>query len=484
MVAAPKHHTDTIRCEAAVIGSGPAGSVTAHTLAQGGKDVVLLEEGAYRSIQSCEPFSVREMTQKYRCGGLTAAIGKPNVVYVEGRCVGGGSEINSGLYHRTPPEILERWQKEFQVEHIAPAHLHPHFRACEEIASVCKTPGPTPLASRKLQEGAERLGWCSMEVPRLFRYDGAVNEEGVPQGTRMSMTESLIPEALAAGCRLFPETRVLRLRRSAGEWAIEGLQSGFPVKVCAKTVFVCAGAIQTPALLRRSGITKNIGDSLALHPTVKVVARFRERLNYSGLGVSVHQVKQFSPRISIGCSISSPPYLALAMLDHPEHRSEVSQRWPHMAIYYAMITGDTVGRIRTLPGTDDPLVRYQVSRLDLRDLARALRHMSELLFAAGARELYPSVSGMPRLQSAGDLSQIPAELPAARTRLMTIHLFSSCPMGEDRTRCATDSFGRLREAPGLHVNDASLLCSAPGVNPQGTIMAVARRNALAYLGRL
>jgi choline dehydrogenase-like flavoprotein len=35
----------------------------------------------------------------------------------------------------------------------------------------------------------------------------------------------------------------------------------------------------------------------------------------------------------------------------------------------------------------------------------------------------------------------------------------------------------------LFVNDASLLCTAPGVNPQGSIMALARRNALKFLGK-
>ncbi|OQB91089.1 MAG: Cholesterol oxidase precursor [Verrucomicrobia bacterium ADurb.Bin118] len=67
---------------------------------------------------------------------------------------------------------------------------------------------------------------------------------------------------------------------------------------------------------------------------------------------------------------------------------------------------------------------------------------------------------------------------------MTIHLFSSCPMGEDRKRCATDSFGRLHGFTNLRINDASLLCTAPGVNPQGTIMALARRNVLQFLGHL
>jgi choline dehydrogenase-like flavoprotein len=33
---------------------------------------------------------------------------------------------------------------------------------------------------------------------------------------------------------------------------------------------------------------------------------------------------------------------------------------------------------------------------------------------------------------------------------------------------------------GLYVNDASMLPDSPGVNPQGTVMALARRNALAF----
>jgi choline dehydrogenase-like flavoprotein len=36
---------------------------------------------------------------------------------------------------------------------------------------------------------------------------------------------------------------------------------------------------------------------------------------------------------------------------------------------------------------------------------------------------------------------------------------------------------------GLYIADASLLCTAPGVNPQGSIMAFARRNALHFLDR-
>ena len=64
--------------------------------------------------------------------------------------------------------------------------------------------------------------------------------------------------------------------------------------------------------------------------------------------------------------------------------------------------------------------------------------------------------------------------------LMTVHLFSSLPMGEDE-RCPVDSFGRLKGFTNVIVNDASILPDAPGVNPQGTIMALAARNTERFL---
>jgi choline dehydrogenase-like flavoprotein len=54
-------------------------------------------------------------------------------------------------------------------------------------------------------------------------------------------------------------------------------------------------------------------------------------------------------------------------------------------------------------------------------------------------------------------------------------------MGENRDLCAADSFGRVRGVDKLRIADASLLCTAPGVNPQGSIMAICRRNALHFL---
>jgi choline dehydrogenase-like flavoprotein len=476
---------DTLRTRIAVIGSGPGGAITAALLAEAGREVVLVEEGQHLPLESCEPFSRQEMVQKYRNGGLTLTMGSAKVNYVEARCVGGGSEINSALYHRTPPDCLAMWREQFKIAAFDEVDLEPHFVACEKDLNVSYLPGEAPAASLRLHEGALQLGWKSSEVPRWFQYDDP-GPTASGSGTRQSMTRTFIPRFLKAGGRLVPETRIHRLRPARNGWFLEGQDSEptggakVPRRIEADVVFVACGAIQTPNLLRRSGVRQNVGGSLYLHPTVKVLARFDEEVNDRGMGVPVHQVKQFAPRFSLGCSISTPPYLALALGNRPDAAALIAKYGRQMAIYYAMTTGGQ-GTVRHLPGFRDPLVRYQLDHAAGRDLAEALRALCECLFAGGAKALYPAIEGGGCLTSASELHQLPGSLTPEQANLMTIHLFGSCPMGENRSRCAADSFGKVHGPHNLYIADASLMCGPPGVNPQGTVMAIARRNALNFL---
>jgi len=472
----PKKSSGSLR-QVAVLGSGPGGAITAALLSERGFDVLLLEEGGNRPLESCEPFSVREMMQKYRNGGLTPAFGSPKVAYVEGCTAGGGSEINSGLYHRTPPSILEHWRKKFALD-ADDAEMLPHFEACERDVSVGLSPGALPKASLKLQEGASKLGWEAREIPRWFAYDGGVDSAGIPTGQRQSMTRTFLKRFEKAGGTVECGVRAIKINPQNHRFRIE-TASGSESFECEK-VFVSCGAIGTPLLLKRSGIRGSFGRGLQMHPTIKVVAEFDEEVNSEAMGVPVHQVKEFAPAFSFGCSISSKPYLALTLLDHPEELPKLEFKWKRMAIYYAMIVPDAEGSVDAAPGYSDAMVRFQLNPSDLRLLATALRKLSELLFAAGAVRLMPSISGFGTLEDSRELSRIPAMLPKPFSNLMTIHLFSSCRMGQNPSLCPVDSFGLVNGYPGLHIADASLLPSAPGVNPQGSVMAFARRNALHF----
>jgi choline dehydrogenase-like flavoprotein len=480
MIQAPDARTCPNSAEVVVIGSGPGGAVTAMLCAEAGKCTLLLEEGPDLPLDSAPHFSREEILQKYRNAGVSIAFGRTKIAYVEAQCVGGGSEINRGLYHRTPDEVLECWASEYKVLDLTPADLAPHFDACEQIARVEYLPGNAPLISTRLHLGASKLGWNSLEVPRLYSYCRQ-DRAGAPPGRKQSMSETFIPRFRAAGGYLMADTFVSHLSRSAGKWRIDARHrplggSARTLSLTAETVFVACGAVQTPALLRRSGITRNIGDSLRFHPMLKAVAMFSDVVNIPGELEPVHQIKEFDPRFSMGCSMSKRPALALAMAVHPDHIDEVDRNWRQMAIYYVQSTGGR-GTIRNIPGFRDPLVRVSLTAEELRDLAEGLKRLAEVLFASGAIAIYPSIPGYPILRTLRDLTGLPEMLPSDRANATALHLFSSSPMGENQARCATDSFGRVHGVDRLHVADCSLLCGPTVVNPQGTVMAIAHRNA-------
>jgi choline dehydrogenase-like flavoprotein len=459
-----------------VVGSGAGGAVTAARLAEAGRDVLILEEGPHVELSAVEPFSLDQMGHQYRHAGVSAALGRPPVAYAEGRCVGGGTEINSGLYHLAGPGLLEEWRAGWQVADLDHAVLQDFAREPEESLSVQRLPTPAPMASQVLARGSEVLGWSSMEVPRWFRYDG-------PDGaTKQSMSRTYVPRALAAGARLRSGTRAdkLLVRRGRTVGAQATGPGGEPLTVHAEHTWVCGGAIATPALLQRSGLRGGPGKTLSMHPTVKLVARFDHAVD-AALDVPVHQVKEFGPDLSFGGSASRPGYVALALADDWAARRALLDDPSKLAVYYAAIRPRSAsGAVRMIPGMRDPLVTFRLTRADLALLASGLRRLAHLLLAAGARAVYPSLPGGGTVASADDVAALPTTLSRA-TKLMTVHLCSSVPMGEDPSRCPADSYGRVRGIAGLRVNDASLLPSAPGINPQGTIMAIAARNCAQFL---
>ncbi len=472
--------TRTIDTEVLIIGSGAGGAVTAARLAEAGRSVLVVEEGPWYDPDAHEPSSLEEFTARYRHQGACAALGSPGIAFAEGRCVGGSTEINMGLYHRLPAHFAAAWRQKYAIADFDAATLDQYATDVEKTVKVSFLPGEVPASSAVLQRGADELGWTSVEFARVFAYD----DKG--RGTKQSMSRTMIPKAVAAGATIQPDCTVMKLtcsgRRVTGATARLAYADGSSelVNLRAEQVFVCGGAIQTPTLLQRSGFRRNIGPGLKFHPTVKVAARFARPYDHDE--VPVHRVTEFDPFLTIGGSASRRGHVALAVADAaPSDLDRVLEEWQNVVVYYAAIRSSGSGRVRAIPGLRAPLVTYGLTDSDLSRLARGLVHLGEVLLAAGAIELFPSIAGGPIVRQREDLGQWWQALTRSRSNLMTVHLTSTVRMGDASDLTGADSYGRVWDTDNLRVNDASLLPDAPGVNPQAAVMMIAARNADAFL---
>jgi choline dehydrogenase-like flavoprotein len=324
--------------EVLVIGSGAGGATTAMALAEAGRAVLVVEEGPEVAPGTLAPFSLQEMERTYRHHGSSAALGSPPVAYAEGRCVGGSTEVNSGLWHRLPGELADQWRRDFGLDDFTPDALDRYAERIEALVPVNPVPGEPPRSSAIIAEGASKLGWRSVEFPRAFAYDEA------GRGTKQSMSRTLLPRARAAGARVLADTLVRRLRIDAGRVTGAQCRQRRPdgthddVEIRAEHVIVCGGAVQSPALLQRSGVRRGIGSGLKMHPTIKIAARFRDPIDHAD--VPMHRITEFSPHLAIGGSASRRGHVALALADSGADFHEALADWENVFVYYAAIRSD------------------------------------------------------------------------------------------------------------------------------------------------
>ena len=473
---------DELTTEILVVGSGAGGAATAVALAEAGHEVLILEEGPDTDTAQITSNSTEAIARLYRNGGMTPMLGNQSMAFVEGRCVGGSTEINSAFWHRVPPESYDRWRTEALLTDFTADRMEPYFARLERDLSVSHmSPELIPKSSTLFRAGIERMGWGCVEVPRCQRGSGS---QFAPGGVKQSMQRTYIPRALAAGARLLADCKATRLVHAQGRVRSVEVVLGSDgarrrCSIRADAVFLACGAIQTPALLRRSGVKRNVGDSLQTHPMIKAAASFDEVVEAHDAALPVYQVNEFWPNMTMGGAVFSPGFLAMILSESWPAYGHAMHDWKRMALYYAGTRGMGRGSVRAIRGLEDGVViRYHLSKTDHHNLRLGLSRLGEVLFAAGATAVYPSLSGAPILRSAEQCRGLASQpLPLTSMGLSTVHAFSSCPMGENPDRCATDSFGKVHGFRNLYVNDASLIPDAPGVNPQGMTMAIALRNA-------
>jgi nucleoside-diphosphate-sugar epimerase/choline dehydrogenase-like flavoprotein len=474
--------SERLRTQALVIGSGAGGAVTAATLAEAGFTVTVLEEGPDVDTSAMATHTPEAMISLYRNAGLTPILGDPAIAFVEGRCVGGSTEINSALFHRLPSQCYSRWKSDVGALDLEQKDLEPYFDRLESALSVSTLPaGQIPASSAVFRRGIEAAGWKYVEVPRCHR--GQDTRAHAP-GAKQSMQRTFLPRARAAGAEVLSGCRAQRLRHAGGRvTAVEAERTSggrrTRLEILPDFVVLCCGPIQTPVLLRRSGIKRNVGDRLAIHPMIKAAAVFDDVIDAHESPIPVYQVTEFWPTLTLGGSVFTPGFLAMHLADSWRLRSAVMEQWRHAALFYAQSRAAGLGTVRAIPGlADGAIVRYDVTDADRKNLLTGLGLLAECLLAGGARAVYPSIIGQPVIHDIDHARALAKmDVPVSAMSLTTVHAFSTCPFGENPDRCVVDSRGRVHGFSNLHVHDASVLPDAPGVNPQGPTMALAARNS-------
>ena len=116
-----------MKTDVLVVGSGAGGTVTAVTLAEAGRDVVVVEEGRRFTPQEYGTTPTDAMSRLFRARGMNPIMGSVPVAYAEGCVVGGSTEINSGFWSRPPAELLAHWKYEFNIAEASESDLVEHY---------------------------------------------------------------------------------------------------------------------------------------------------------------------------------------------------------------------------------------------------------------------------------------------------------------------------------------------------------------------
>jgi choline dehydrogenase-like flavoprotein len=475
----------TLRCQVVIAGSGAGGSTAAAELSERGIDVVVLEEGGYHPTESFSSRVTKMIPRLWRNSGLNPMLGKPSIPFVEGRCVGGGTVINGALMWRTPDETLEQ----YNIEGMNPESMTPYFEKVEDDLSIKlhKDEAGYNNASRLLLKGAKQFNWKCEAAPRA--QHGCQNSNfcptGCPTGGKQSMLVAYIPRALQAGAHLYADCQVDKVQFKDGKaCGILGrihndhLGRRFDIRIDADHVILAGGPVQTPLMLLRSGVRRQVGHNLRIQPNVKMAAFFDEPVDAHYGTMMTAQVKEFAGSgYTIGSSNTSPIYTAMTLAPHWEQCGEMMNYWRNAALYIALVRAKGAGRVRRAPIGGQALLSYKLNPSDVECCQQAFINTSKALLAAGAHTIVGPIKTFPIVKSNDDLELLEKQsLAPGDLDLMTVHAMSSCRMAADKGSGVTDPWGRVWDIPNLHIADASILPDAPGVNPQETIMATVLRN--------
>ncbi len=491
----PEVDTD-LSCDVCILGSGAGGSVAAAVLAAAGKDVIVLEAGAYYDDSDFDGAELGGFQRLYLEGGF-AATADQSVGLLAGECLGGGTVVNYCTSFRTPDDVRSEWAAAGVPWFASEEYTRSLDAVCARL-SVNLEHNRVSAREQALQRGLNALGWHSAAMPRnvvgceqgkICGYCGY----GCSLGAKQSSTKTWLADAQSAGARLVTETRALRVRIEAGTaTGVEARsRNGCRVNIRSKAVIVACGAIHTPALLLRSGLrNENIGRHLHLHPVSNVCGVFEEEIRpWEGTMQAIYSDEHRFLTGNYGVKYETTalqPVIAVAVLPwrEPEHyRSLLGKLSNTMAI--GVLLRDRDGGRVTVDREGNPVAHYALSEFDRAHLRSGFIGAARILEAAGARHVFSPHAKWCDYEPGrnGSLDTFTRAMDAAgwgsgHLALFSFHIMGSARLGGSPKTSATNPDGETWEARKLFVMDGASFPSASGVNPMISIEAIAHRNAM------
>src|SRR5829696_7702291 len=504
----PEGDEAAFSADAVVVGSGAGGAVIAAALAEAGQQVIVLEAGGLFDESEFNQYELWAYQNLYWRGGPNPTADL-NVALYAGSGYGGGTTINWTNCLRTKPWVREQWAREHGLEGLDGPEFDRHLDAVWERLSVTDRCSDLNGTQTLMKQGAERLGWSFKTITRNIdaaRYSAdsaGLIGFGDRTGAKQSTARTYLADAREHGAdvivRCFAQLVLVEGGRAAGVEALYAdLETGRTsrVTVRAPRVVVACGALESPALLLRSGIGgRAVGENLRLHPCTAIGGQYESETRAWWGAPQAALVDEFanvedgygflieSTQYGTGTAAAATPFVSGA--DHKQAMSELANG----ATFIGLVRDHGAGQV-TIDEAGQAVPTYSLTDpLDVRNSHRALDAQVRLHLAAGARRIVALAEGLPEWRVGDDveryverLRRVP--LRAGGFRLFAAHQMGTCRMGADAQTSVANPDGELHDTPGVWIGDASAFPTSSGTNPMITIMALAHRTGEAMVAGL
>lgn len=506
--------TDNLKLEAdvVIVGTGAGGGIAAEELAKAGKRVVLIEEGPLRSSTHFKMDETIAYPDLYQESAARKTKDKA-ITILQGRCVGGGTTINWTSSFDTPNETLDYWAQRHGVSGASPQEMAPWFEEVRTRLNIHPWEASPNRNNEILKQGCERLGWSYAVMNRNTK--GCVNSGycgmGCPVNAKQGMLVTTIPVALNKGAHLVHRARAVKLQMSGDR--VTGLQcvaldgrgaypTGKEIQVTAKHFVLAAGAIGSPALLKNSNTPDPAGlagKRTFIHPVLGVSGSFQEPVYpFYGAPQSIYSDEflwKGGADGPMGYKLEVPPMhplLSSTVLEgygrpHTEQMRGLANVHVTIALMRDGFHPESQGGEVVLRNDGTPILDYKLNAYIFEGMRRAMLHMAELQFAAGAERVlplhrHPAKPYKTWVQAKKEIQQL--QLAPLLLRVFTAHVMGGCPMSDDPKSGLVNCEGSHHHLQNLSIFDGSVFPTSIGSNPQVSIYGMALKNVRALLAKM